>query len=87
MGARWLGLQFYKREICGCVEKAAGVGGHSTQGIYFHMYEVTGNQLRPNPLLTQSIFKMSESVTRSKVGDQCSISLGCYRKKEKKMVK
>ncbi len=39
---------------------------------HFHLYEATGNQLRPFPLLTQSILKVSESVTRSKVSDQCS---------------
>jgi hypothetical protein len=55
MSASWAS-HLYTREICGCVEKA-GVGGHSTQGIFFHLYEVTGNQLQPNPLLTQSIFK------------------------------
>jgi hypothetical protein len=37
---------------------------------HFHLYELTGNQLRPFPLLTQSILKISESVTRSKVSDQ-----------------
>jgi hypothetical protein len=30
------------------------------------LYEVIGNQLRPNPLLTQSVLKISESVTGSK---------------------
>jgi len=39
---------------------------------HFHVYEVTGNQLPPNPSLTQSILKISESVTRSKVSEQCS---------------
>jgi len=67
MSACWAS-HLYKREICGCVEKA-GVGGHSTQG--FHLYQVTGNQLPPNPLPTESILKISESVTGSNVSDQC----------------
>jgi hypothetical protein len=41
------------------------------QARHFHLYEVTGNQLRPNPWLTQSRLKISEWVTRSKVSDQC----------------
>jgi hypothetical protein len=35
------------------------------------VYEVPGNQLRPNPWLTQSRLKISKSVTRSKVREQC----------------
>ncbi len=38
---------------------------------HFHLYEVTGNQLRPNPWLTQSILNIRESVTWSKVSEQC----------------
>jgi hypothetical protein len=68
MSACWAS-HLYTREICGCVEKAA-VGGHSTQGSFSYLYEVIGNQLRPNPSLTLSILKISESVTRSKVSDQ-----------------
>jgi len=37
----------------------------------FDLHEVPGNQLRPNPLVTQSILKIGESVTRSKVREQC----------------
>ncbi len=36
--------------------------------------------LPPNPLLTQSILKISESVTRSKVSDQC-LRQGCWKSK------
>ncbi len=38
---------------------------------HFHLYEVTGNLVRPDPLLTQSILKISESVTWWKVSDRC----------------
>jgi len=55
MSACWAS-HLYTREISGCVEKA-GVGGHSTQVTFSYLYEVTGNQLRRSPLLTQSIFK------------------------------
>jgi hypothetical protein len=69
MSASWAS-HLYAREICGCVEKV-GVGGHGTQGIFTCTKFVPGNQVRPKPLLTQSILNISESVTRSKVREQC----------------
>jgi len=60
MSACWAS-HLYTREICGCVEKAGVVGGHSTQVTFSYLYEVTGNQLRPHTLLTQSILKISET--------------------------
>jgi len=62
----------YTGEICWmCWKRTRWWAQHAS---HFHLYEVTGNQLRPHPSLTQSILKISESVTRSKVRDQCSSS-------------
>jgi hypothetical protein len=67
---RLLGLtSLHKRNLWMCWKRRRWWAQHARQ---FHLYEVTGNQLRPFPLLTQSVLKISESVTRSKVGDQSS---------------
>jgi len=68
VSASWAS-HLYAREICECVEKA-GVGWHGTQGI-FTCTKFLRNQLLPNPLLTLFILKIGESVTRSKVREQC----------------
>jgi len=66
---RFLGLtSLHQRNLWMCWKSRRWWAQHPR---HFHVYEVTGNQLRPNPLLTQSILKIRESVTRSKVSDQC----------------
>jgi hypothetical protein len=66
---RFLGLtSLHRRNLWMCWKSRHWWAQHAS---HFHLYEVTGNQLPPNPLLTQSILKISESVTRSKVRDQC----------------
>jgi hypothetical protein len=65
---RFLGLtSLHKRNLWMCWQSRRWWAQHAR---HFHLYEVIGNQLRPNPLLTQSILKISESVTRSEVSDQ-----------------
>ncbi len=59
--ARFLGLIFlHRRNLWMCWKSRRWWAQHAS---HFHLYEVTGNQLRPHPLLTQSILEIS---------DQCS---------------
>ncbi len=61
---RLLGLtSLHKRNLWMCWKSKRWWAQHAR---HFHLYELTGNQLPPNPL------KISESVTRSKVREQCS---------------
>jgi len=60
---RLLGLTSLHEKFVHVLKKQALVG---TARKALHLYQGLGNQLRPNPLLTQSILKISESVTRSK---------------------
>ncbi len=67
---RFLGLaSLHRRNLWMCWKSRRWWAQHAR---HFHLYEVTGNQLPPNPFLTPSILKISESVSRSKVSDQCS---------------
>jgi hypothetical protein len=58
MSASWAS-HLYTRDLWMCWKSRRWWAQHAR---HFHLYEVTGNQLRPNPLLTQSILQISELV-------------------------
>jgi hypothetical protein len=70
MSASWAS-HLYTREICGCVEKGGGLVGTARKAIspVRSYWESTATFPITDAV---RIKKFSESVTRSKVSDQCS---------------